>query len=141
MAADWPEWRGPHRDGALNAEPKAWPEKLQLKWKVEVGLGHASPVLAGGSIFIFARQDENETVLALDPSNGSTRWKQQYPAPYKMSPPAVPHGPGPKSTPLYANGRLYTFGISGILSAWGQRILPVQNHIADLWDRHVAGDR
>jgi outer membrane protein assembly factor BamB len=117
-AADWPEWRGPHRDGALNAEPKAWPEKLKLQWKVDVGLGHASPVLAAGSIYIFARQDESETVLAIDPATGATRWKQQYVAPYTMSPPAVPHGPGPKSTPLYSNGRLYTFGISGILSAW-----------------------
>jgi outer membrane protein assembly factor BamB len=117
-AADWPEWRGPHRDGALTVEPKAWPEKLKLKWKVDVGLGHASPVMAGGSIYIFARQDEMETVLAIDPATGATRWKQQYPAPYKMAPPAVPHGPGPKSTPLYSNGRLYTFGISGILSAW-----------------------
>lgn len=89
-----------------------------MKWKVDVGLGHASPVMAGGSIYIFARQDEMETVLAIDPATGATRWKQQYPAPYKMAPPAVPHGPGPKSTPLYSNGRLYTFGISGILSAW-----------------------
>ena len=75
-AADWPEWRGPHRDGALNVEPKAWPEKLKLKWKVDVGLGHASPVMAGGSIYIFARQDETETVLAIDPATGATRWKQ-----------------------------------------------------------------
>jgi outer membrane protein assembly factor BamB len=43
-----------------------------------------------------------------------------------MSPPAVPHGKGPKSTPLFADGRLYTFGINGMLACWdaatGKRI-------------------
>jgi outer membrane protein assembly factor BamB len=57
-------------------------------------------------------------VLAIDPSNGQIRWKNQYSAPYKMNPAAVGHGEGPKSTPLYSNGKLYTFGISGILSAF-----------------------
>ena len=47
---DWPQWRGPHRDGSLSsaAAPAAWPERLKLKWKLTVGEGHASPILAGG---------------------------------------------------------------------------------------------
>jgi outer membrane protein assembly factor BamB len=118
IAADWPEWRGPHRDGVVTEEPASFPEKLHLKWKVDVGIGHASPVMAGGRVYVFARQGDQETVLALDPSNGQTRWKNQYAAPYKMNPAAVGHGQGPKSTPLYSNGKLYTFGISGILSAF-----------------------
>jgi outer membrane protein assembly factor BamB len=117
-ASDWPEWRGPHRDGVVSEEPTAWPEKLTLKWKTEVGIGHASPVMAAGSIYDFARQGDQETVLSIDPSNGKIRWKQQYAAPYTMNPAAVSHGEGPKATPLYADGKLYTFGISGILSAF-----------------------
>jgi len=117
-ASDWPEWRGPHRDGVVSEEPTTWPEKLNLKWKTEVGIGHASPVMAAGSIYDFARQGDQETVLSIDPSNGKIRWKQQYAAPYTMNPAAVSHGEGPKATPLYANGKLYTFGISGILSAF-----------------------
>ena len=117
-ASDWPEWRGPHRDGVVTEEPKNWPEKLNLKWKIEVGIGHASPVMAAGSIYDFARQGDKEMVRSIDPSNGKIRWKQQYAAPYTMNPAAVPHGEGPKATPLYANGKLYTFGISGILSAF-----------------------
>ena len=45
-AADWPQWRGPNRDGAAAsfAEPGTWPAKLNRKWKVDVGLGYASPL-------------------------------------------------------------------------------------------------
>jgi outer membrane protein assembly factor BamB len=118
MAADWTEWRGPHRDGVLVDEPKAWPEKLNLKWKIEVGEGYSSPILVGDSIYEFTRLNDQETLFAIDPSNGNIRWKQQYPAPYKVNSAAAGHGPGPKSTPLYANGKLYTFGLSGILSCW-----------------------
>jgi outer membrane protein assembly factor BamB len=118
IAADWPEWRGPHRDGIIAVEPKSWPEKLNLKWKTEVGIGHASPIFAGGSIYVFARQGEEETALALDPGTGKVRWQQHYPAPYKMNSAATAHGQGPKSTPLYANGRLYTFGIAEALSCF-----------------------
>ncbi len=117
-ASDWPEWRGPHRDGVVSDEPKTWPEKLHLKWKTEVGIGHASPVMAAGSIYDFARQGDKETLLCIDPANGKIRWKQQYTAPYTMNPAAVSHGEGPKATPLYSNGKLYTFGINGILSAF-----------------------
>ena len=117
-ASDWPEWRGPHRDGVVSGEPKTWPEKLTLKWKIEVGIGHASPIMARGSIYTFTRQGDQENVVSIDPSNGTVRWKQQYAAPYTMNPAAAPHGQGPKATPMYSNGKLYTFGISGILSAF-----------------------
>src|SRR5262252_2504019 len=50
FAGDWPQWRGPHRDGVGNtiSEPKVWPEQLRLKWKVKVGEGHSTPLAAGG---------------------------------------------------------------------------------------------
>jgi outer membrane protein assembly factor BamB len=117
-AADWAEWRGPHRDGVLVNEPKSWPEKLNLKWKIEVGEGHASPILVGSTIYEFTRMNDQETVQAIDLADGKVRWKQQYAATFKVSSAADGHGPGPKSTPLYANGRLYTFGLGGILSCW-----------------------
>jgi outer membrane protein assembly factor BamB len=117
-AADWPQWRGPNRDGIVSvfAEPKTWPEKLNLKWKITVGEGHSSPIFAAGRIFQMARQQDDEVTLSIDPADGKIQWRQAYPAPYTMNPAANRHGKGPKSTPLYYNGKLYTLGITGTLS-------------------------
>jgi outer membrane protein assembly factor BamB len=117
-AGDWPQWRGPHRDGLAIGfpEPKAWPEKLTLKWKVTVGEGHSSPVVADGKIYIHARQGDREVISALRPADGQTIWQESYAAPYTMNPASVSHGKGVKSTPAVADGRIFTFGISGVFS-------------------------
>ena len=118
-AQDWPQWRGPSRDGtAPFSEPKTWPEKLTTKWKSVVGEGYASPIFAGGRILQFARKGDNEVAMGVDPESGKILWQQSYAAPYEPVPSAARHGKGPKSTPLYYDGRLYTFGISGILSSF-----------------------
>jgi outer membrane protein assembly factor BamB len=119
-AEDWPQWRGLHRDGTAVGfpEPKAWPEKLTLKWKVAVGEGHSSPVVADGRIYVHARQGDREAVTALRPENGQTIWQESYAAPYTMNPAAASHGKGVKSTPVVEDGRIFTFGISGILSCF-----------------------
>jgi len=114
---EWSQWRGPNRDGVLpaSAVPKTWPEALRLAWKVPVGEGHSSPILAAGKIFVFTRQGEQETLAALDPASGKTLWREAYAAPYTMNPAAVRHGKGPKSTPVFHNGAVCTLGIDGIL--------------------------
>lgn len=119
-AEDWPQWRGPHRDGIAVgfAEPKTWPEKLTLKWKVAVGEGHSSPVVADGAIYLHTRQGDREVITALRPENGQTVWQEGYNAPYSMNPAATTHGKGVKSTPAVEDGRIFTFGISGILSCF-----------------------
>src|SRR5205814_5082888 len=62
VAADWPQWRGPNRDGNVTGAviPEVWPKALKEEWKTVVGVGHASPVEFGGRIYIFARQGEEE---------------------------------------------------------------------------------
>jgi len=117
---DWPQWRGPHRDGIAAGfpEPKAWPEKLTLKWKVTVGEGHASPVVADGRIYVHSRQGDREVVTALRPENGQTIWQEGYTAPYTVNPAAASHGKGVKSTPAVEDGRIFTFGINGTLSCF-----------------------
>ncbi len=95
-----------------------WPQNLSLKWKVEVGAGYATPILIGNRVYTHTRQGENEVMMALDAETGKTVWQTPYAAPYKMNPATKNHGQGPKSTPLFADGRLYTLGISGIVSAF-----------------------
>jgi outer membrane protein assembly factor BamB len=116
---DWPQFRGPNRDGVASfVEPKAWPEKLTQTWKVEVGEGHASPILIGNRVYAFARQGTNEVMHALDAASGKIVWQTRYAAPVTVNPAAKGHGPGPKSTPTFANGRLYTLGMGGIVTAF-----------------------
>lgn len=117
---DYPQWRGQNRDGSASAvsEPKVWPEKLTRRWKVEVGEGYATPIVIGNTVYTFIRRDGHEVMMALNTKTGKTVWQTNYPAPYNMAAPTKAHGPGPKATPLFHNGKLYTLGISGIVSAF-----------------------
>jgi outer membrane protein assembly factor BamB len=120
FSQDWPQWRGPNRDGAAAffREPKAWPERLQQVWKIDVGIGYSNPLVIGNRVYLHTRQGGNEVVACFDLDSAKQIWKQSYPAPYKMNSAATAHGEGPKSTPVAAGGRLFTFGISGVLTAW-----------------------
>jgi len=117
---DWPQWRGPSRDGSAPApsDPKAWPEKLTQKWKVEVGSGYATPLVVGNRIYQFSRQAEREVMSALDADTGKVIWQTGYDAPFTMHSATTTHGPGPKSTPAFANGRLFSIGMTGIVTAY-----------------------
>ena len=118
-AQDWPQWRGPARSGATAAfkAPATWPDRPKQVWKVQAGVGHASPIVADGRVYLFARIGEREGLTAFDVATGKQLWQQVYDAPYQINSAATAHGKGPKSTPVYDSGRVYTFGISGILSA------------------------
>lgn len=115
----WTQWRGPQRDGHTAVTPPALFSAAPANvWKVDVGLGHSSPLVADGRVYLHTRQGEQETVAAFDLASGKTLWTQRYPAPLKVDSAASSHGPGPKSTPTLANGKLYTFGLGGILSCF-----------------------
>jgi outer membrane protein assembly factor BamB len=119
-AQDWPQWRGPSRTGAAVGftPPAAWPDRPKQIWKVKAGEGHSSPIVAGGRVFLHSRVGEQEAMSARDVATGKEIWRAAYDAPYQMNSAATSHGKGPKSTPVHDRGRLYSFGISGILSAW-----------------------
>jgi outer membrane protein assembly factor BamB len=120
VAQDWPQWRGPARTGAVEGfkPPAQWPDRPKQVWKVQAGAGHSSPIVVGGRVYLFSRMGEQESLSARDLASGKEIWRQAYDAPYQMNPAATAHGKGPKSTPVHDRGRLFTFGISGILSAW-----------------------
>lgn len=121
--ADWPQWRGPNRDGLVSdaSIPRTWPKELKQEWKVTVGVGHSSPVVADGRIYVFARQGEEEVLLCLNSSNGKEIWRSSLSISYEMHNAARAHGKGPKSTPVLYGGNVYTLGISGVLSCHEMR--------------------
>jgi len=117
---DYTQWRGQHRDGSASGftEPRTWPERLRQRWTVAVGEGYATPLVVGDRVFTLARRDGNEIMTALEAATGETIWQTSYRAPYKMNPATASHGQGPKATPLFHNEKLFTLGISGIVSAF-----------------------
>ena len=120
---DYIQWRGQQRDGSASAfvEPKEWPVALTRRWKVDVGEGYGTPLIVGDVVYVFTRIDGQEGITALDASTGRQRWRTSYPAPYTPPKPAEKHGASPKATPLYHDGRLFTLGISGIVTAFDAR--------------------
>lgn len=119
-STDWTQWRGPNRDGVIAAfsAPATWPEALVRRWKVEVGTGYSTPIVVGDRVYQFSRVGENETMTAFDAASGKQLWQGGYAAPFTMMSATVVHGPGPKSTPTFFNGRLYTIGMIGTVTAW-----------------------
>jgi outer membrane protein assembly factor BamB len=118
-AQDWPQWRGPNRDGKLTGftAPAAWPKELKQNWKVEVGVGDATPALVAGKLYAFGRKDANEVLTCIDSTTGGVLWTSSYPADFVVTGAPASH-PGPRSSPVVADGKVCTFGVGGILSCF-----------------------
>jgi outer membrane protein assembly factor BamB len=117
---DYMQWRGQNRDGSASSfvEPKAWPDTLTQRWKTEVGLGYATPLVVGDRIYVFSRRGDNEVMSALDAASGKTIWENPHPVSFTMNKGASRHGQGPKSTPAFADGRLFSIGMTGVITAY-----------------------
>ena len=118
-AQDWPQWRGPNRDGVVHGVkvPEQWPGTLRDEWSVTVGEGVSSPVVVGDRVFVFTRQKNDEMVLCFEVATGKEVWKSEaYPAPYHFWLGEGDFSKGPRSTPTVAGGRIYSAGVSGVLS-------------------------
>jgi outer membrane protein assembly factor BamB len=119
-AQDWTQWRGANRDGVVKdfIAPTAYPEKLKLIWKTQVGSGYSSPVVFKDKAWIHSRRGEEEVVTCLDLKTGKLLWSQNYTVPFNKNQYAVTMGKGPNSTPVYYKGNLYTFGVNALLSCF-----------------------
>lgn len=119
---DYPQWRGQARDGSASAfvAPARWPDTLTRRWAVDVGEGYATPLVIGETVYTFTRQDGREVATALDAATGTVVWDTAYPAPYDMFSGTAMHGEGPKATPLFHDGKLYTHGITGAVTAFDE---------------------
>lgn len=120
IAQDWNQWRGPSRDATVLAPntPESWPKSLDRRWRVEVGEGYSSPVVAGERVFVHSRRDPEELVTAINVLNGEILWQQKYPAPFKKNEYAVKMAKGPNATPLVLGNKLFTLGVTAVLNAW-----------------------
>ena len=73
-AEDWPQWRGPNRDGTVVgfSIPDVWPESLDKQWSVDVGDGYSSPVVSDGQVYQLSRQGDEEHVRCLKLDSGKS---------------------------------------------------------------------
>jgi outer membrane protein assembly factor BamB len=117
FAQDWPQWRGPNRDGKVAGftAPETWPKELTQKWKTAVGAGDATPALVGDKLYVFTRQEDDEVILCLNAADGTGVWRDKYAVKAIRGPDAQPH-PGPRSSPAVAEGKVVTLGVSGVVS-------------------------
>src|SRR5213593_2565398 len=117
-SADWPQFLGPNRNGtctATNLAP-AWPrEGPPVLWQCPVGQGFSAPVVSRGSLILFHRLADKETVECLDANSGKQGWKMDYPTLYRDD---FGFDDGPRATPTVAGDRVFTLGADGMLHCW-----------------------
>ncbi len=116
IAGDWPQWLGPERNGRTSEVVSAWTGDPQVAWRQKVGHAQSSPVVADGRVFVHSvvADQQQEEVIAFDAVTGKEHWRDAY----KRGDYRSQQGPGPRATPSVIDGRLYTAGITGILSCY-----------------------
>jgi outer membrane protein assembly factor BamB len=115
-AGDWPQWLGPHRDGGSPEKVAPWKSAPKVLWHKPVGEGNSSPVVAEGRVFIHAKVPDKflEEVVAFDAKSGKELWRKRYDRGKFSS----LFGDGPRATPAVSAGRVYAFGITGLLTCY-----------------------
>ncbi len=116
-AEDWPQWRGPQRDGVWNetgvVETFA-SKSLSPKWRVPLGPGYTGPTVADGRVLVMDRQtkpEQTERILCFRESDGAPLWTHQYPCTYR----GVGYEAGPRASVTIDGERAYALGSMGHL--------------------------
>ena len=120
-AEDWPQWRGPNRDGAWHETGimEAFPAgRLEVAWRVPVGRGWSSPVVAKGRVYVtdveLTPPTARERVLCFSQTDGKPIWSHRYSVAYPDWAFGADGG-GPRATPIVEDGKVYTIGAVGHL--------------------------
>jgi outer membrane protein assembly factor BamB len=116
-AADWPQWRGPNRDGLWEEEgivERFDRPQLDIKWRVGIGAGYSGPTVADGRVYVTDRivePQQIERVHCFNAHSGAKIWSHQYPCVYAN----VGYQAGPRAAVTLADGRAYALGTMGHL--------------------------
>jgi outer membrane protein assembly factor BamB len=116
-ADDWPQWRGPNRDGVWRENgvvEKFSDSQLKIKWRAEIGGGYCGPTVAGGRVFVADRvkkPEEVERVLCFDAATGKKLWTRSYACPYG----SLSFPDGPRASVTVHAGLAYALGTMGHL--------------------------
>ncbi|MEK0450800.1 MAG: hypothetical protein RL088_3068 [Verrucomicrobiota bacterium] len=118
QAADWPQWRGPSRDGVVKGE---WPgdlEKLERVWRVELQPSYSSPVVVGDRVFTTETVSKKlERVRALDRKTGKVLWEKTWEGAMSVPFFAKRNGDWIRATPACDGETLFVAGIRDVLVA------------------------
>jgi outer membrane protein assembly factor BamB len=119
-AEDWPQWLGPRRDGSSREKVSPWKEAPKVLWRKPAGEAHSSPIVADGKVFLHTRVKgkDIEEVAAYDADSGKQLWAKQYDRGPLHKGFITLFGVGPRSSPTFHDGKLYTFGVTGHLICW-----------------------
>jgi outer membrane protein assembly factor BamB len=113
---DWPQWRGPNRDGISTERGllKTWPAGgPRLAWKVSgAGDGYSSFAVAGGKVYTMGARGGTEYVMAFNAADGKKLWETKLGDRFSND-----MGDGPRGTPTIDGNRLYASGGSGDVAA------------------------
>lgn len=115
LAADWPQFRGPNRDGVSRETGllKSWPAGgPKVLWKTPVGEGFSHVVVAGNRLITLYGQGGSEHAVALDAATGKQLWKVAIDRKYTSD-----MGNGPRSTPTVDGNMVYVLSANAKLAA------------------------
>ncbi|MBM3856170.1 MAG: hypothetical protein FJ399_23930, partial [Verrucomicrobia bacterium] len=135
-ADDWPQWRGPQRDGVWRETgivEKFAAAELRPVWSASIGPGYSGPTVAGDSVFLTDRvtaPEQQERVLCFERRTGRPRWVHAYPCVYRD----VDYALGPRAAVTVTGGRAFSLGTMGHahgFDAASGRVLWARDLVAD----------
>ena len=135
--SNWPQFGGPRRDFTI--APGELPDKWsdpgpKVLWKRPLGDGYSGIALDGGVLYTIYEKRDEDSFIPLDSKTGKTIWEHPLNRRTKTKL-DLSQGPGPHSTPLIVNGRVFAVNTVGHFAA-----LDAKTGVAiwdiDLWDKY-----